>query len=120
MDSDPLFLGHQGGGGEWLLSRYRSEILRASKASGLVTKEVLAKADFSPSRPTALRSAFSSNLSNHLSQGIIDHFLGHCDQYNNAYKVFSPKTLEDAYRGVMKELSISDGADKLSKFYAVK
>ncbi len=83
----------------------------------LISKERMDMADFSPARPHALRTGFSTILKlKGVNQDIVDGFLGHSDKYNNAYTGAADEELREIYQGIEKALSVfgvSTGIDEV-------
>jgi integrase/recombinase XerD len=76
--------------------------------SGLVSKERMERADFSPARPHALRSGFSSIARlKGLNERLIDYFMGHSDPYGGAYNQTTNKELKEKYLEIEPALSVS-------------
>jgi len=79
------------------------------KLSGIIHESHLTRADISPGRPYALRSAFSSILkSQGLDPDIIDGLQGHKVRYDSAYTNPSDRELKKLYSKYEAHLSIGE------------
>jgi integrase/recombinase XerD len=87
---------------------FQDNMRRYVLLAGLVSKEKMEKADFSPARPHALRSGFSTIARlKGLNERLIDYFMGHSDPYGGAYNQATNDELREKYTEIEPALSVS-------------
>ncbi len=76
--------------------------------AGLVSKEKMERADFSPARPHALRAGFATIARlKGLNEALINYWLGHSDKYGGAYNNATEGELREKYLEIEPGLSVS-------------
>jgi len=103
-----LFLSHQGSLRAGI-NNFSNRFKQYALLSGIVSEDEVKKADFCPSRPYALRQAFSSILNSvGVPDAIREYMMGHCDKYSGAYFNLSDEELLKHYKKCEEELSVSE------------
>jgi len=109
LTSDSFLFLSQQGSLRASINNFSNRFKQYALLSGVVAEDEVKKADFCPSRPYALRQAFSSILSSvGVPDAIREYMMGHCDKYNGAYFNLSDKELLKHYKKCEEELSVSE------------
>ncbi len=112
LRNDTLLFTSNSNGKGMTASNYQKTLRHCAKLAGLVTEDDLERADLNPARPHALRAGFSSILRlKGVNRDIVEHFIGHKDEYGGAYVQHSNEELREIYAQYEEFLSVSDVRD---------
>jgi len=82
--------------------------------TGLVSPEEMARADFNPCRPHALRAAFSSVMKlEGVNNEVVEYWMGHTVPYEAAYLIPEEDELRGLYRRQEEVVSIYPSVDSI-------
>jgi len=112
LKNDTLLFTSNSNGKGMTTTNYQKTLRNCAKLAGLVTDGDLESADLNPARPHALRAGFSSILRlKGVNRDIVEHFIGHKDEYGGAYVQHSSEELREVYSKHEEFLSVSDVRD---------